>query len=426
MEFYLYSLILIPLVASRAMMTICGSALAAYVAANPETLPFIELDIDVEAAGLIIGLPEWMISIWFICLTFTLAIVENIVSRSPELQEFWNMTEAKLKGIFSFLICFVLINGDPQVLVEHVKTEGISTGFGGFFSVEYVWSFGVGLLTWLLCIVRSGVYRFLIEIDDSDSLGIRTLLGRMENALGLIGPAIFIVYPMVAFAAAGAALLILVGMNLWVKRLENRHSAECPSCQHINHLSALSCGKCSHSLADVKAVGFMGLAKDEPRNPDTQQHKLDLLRVKRCPECASVNKEKSVGVVCSVCNTPYFRNPSELDSFLKAARKRLGKTLVVTSILGLLPIVGLIPGIIFYRLYLVAGLKGYVSSSSNFLFRLLLSVLFLILIIYQATPVIGFAAIPIMALANFLLYSRRIKSQVRQISSQPDELAQGI
>lgn len=422
-EFYLYSLLLIPLVAGRAMMTICGSALAAYLVKHPGVLEFFNVNFDAEAAGLIVGLPEWMQTFWFIALTFVLAIIENIMSRSPELQDIWNMTEAKLKAAFSFIICFVLIKGDPQLLIEHLKTEGISTDFGGFFSVEYVWSFIVGSLTWLLCKIRSGVYAFLIEVDDSDSMGMRKLLGRIEGGMGLFGPLIFIILPSLALIAAGLALLIIVGLRLWVKRTELKHSLACDSCQHINHLSALHCGKCDKQFNAPLAVGFMGLSKKDSTVDDVKKHQFDLLRYKRCPHCAAAHSEKKIDIDCAVCNKPFFENAEQVKEYLKNIRARLGKTLVVTSIFGFLPIVGLIPGIIFYRLYLVAGLRNYVSNASNFFIRLLLRILFIFLIIYQLTPVIGFAAIPLMALANYILYTGAIRGQIHRVESRRMQVA---
>ena len=423
-EFYLYSLLLIPLVAGRAMMTICGSALAAYFVKHPALLEYFEFKIDIEAARLLTGLPEWMQTPWFIALTFILALVENMMNRSPELQDIWNMTEAKLKAVFSFIICFVLIKGDPLLLIEHLKEEGISTDFGGFFSVEYVWSFIIGSLTWLLCKIRSGVYAFLIEIDDSDSMGMRKLLGRIEGGMGIFGPLIFIILPSLALMAAGVALLIIVALRLWVKRTELKHSVACDSCQHINHLSALHCGQCERRLEHVLAVGFMGLSKRDTPMEDVQQHKLDLLRVKRCPHCAAASSEKKVDMDCGVCKKPLFASAEEVNDYLRSIRKRLAKTLVVTSIFGFIPIVGLIPGIIFYRLYLVAGLRNYVSKGSNFFIRLLLRILFIFLIIYQLTPIIGFAAIPIMALANYLLYSGSIRSQIGKVKNRQTRVAQ--
>ena len=424
LEFYLYSLLLIPLVAGRAMMTICGSAFAAYLIKHPALLAFFNLSFDSEAAGLIVGLPEWMQTFWFISLTFVLAIVENIMSRSPELQDVWNMTEAKLKAVFSFIICFVLIKGDPQMLIEHLKTEGVSTDFGGFFSVEYVWSFIVGSLTWLLCKIRSGVYAFLIEVDDSDSMGMRKLLGRIEGGMGLFGPLIFIILPSLALIFAGLALLIIIGLRIWVKRTELKHSLACDNCQHINHLSALHCGKCDKQFNAPLTVGFMGLSKKESIVVDVKKHQLDLLRYKRCPYCAAAHSEKKIDIDCTVCNKPFFENGEQVHEYLKSIRSRLGKTLVVTSLFGFLPIVGLIPGIIFYRLYLVAGLRNYVSKGSNFFIRLLLKILFIFLIIYQLTPIIGFAAIPIMALANYILYSGSIRSQIRRVENRRVQAAQ--
>ena len=75
--------------------------------------------------------------------------------------------------------------------------------------------------------------------------------------------------------------------------------------------------------------------------------------------------------------------------------------------LGFIPVVGLIPGIIHYRLVLVAPYRRYLPRRTTLLLRWGVRLVSLGLIAFQWVPVIGGLSIPAMALLNHTVYRNR-------------------
>ena len=72
--------------------------------------------------------------------------------------------------------------------------------------------------------------------------------------------------------------------------------------------------------------------------------------------------------------------------------------------LGLIPVLGVIPGVIAYRLALVAPFRRYLPTGRRLLLRWGLRLAMLILVAFQWVSVAGALALPVMALINYGAY----------------------
>ena len=77
---------------------------------------------------------------------------------------------------------------------------------------------------------------------------------------------------------------------------------------------------------------------------------------------------------------------------------------VVCFLLGLIPVLGVIPGVIYYRLSIVAPFRRYIPPGRGFLLRWGVRLAVLALVAFQWVPVAGGLAVPAMALLNYLAY----------------------
>ena len=88
--------------------------------------------------------------------------------------------------------------------------------------------------------------------------------------------------------------------------------------------------------------------------------------------------------------------------------------LFVSFLFSLVPVVGLIPGVIYYRLALVAPFRRYIPRGRTLLLRWGIKLFFLILILIQWMPIIGWGVVPLMALINYKVYSSSFASMLKE------------
>jgi hypothetical protein len=135
-------------------------------------------------------------------------------------------------------------------------------------------------------------------------------------------------------------------------------------------------------------------------------HQLHLISKKRCPVCATRLEKKAISQPCPACGRDTFASAPAVDEYLAMMRQRLPLTTAITFGFGFIPLVGLVPAIVYYRLSLIAGLRAYVPRSIGCLARYGVRLLNMGLIALQAIPFLGMVALPLMVLSNYFIYER--------------------
>jgi hypothetical protein len=111
--------------------------------------------------------------------------------------------------------------------------------------------------------------------------------------------------------------------------------------------------------------------------------------------------------------TPFADNAS-LEGYLQTLRASLPKTLMVLFLLGFVPVLGLVPGILYYRLSLISSLRCYLPRTANFFSRWVVRLVNLLLICLQWIPLLGAVTLPLMCLTNFTVYQAALRRQGRR------------
>lgn len=277
-------------------------------------------------------------------------------------------------------------------------------------SFAYSWSFGIGSLVWFVATLRRSVYGLLEAIDEEDSLGLQRLLSWMEDIIGFLGVIAVVFFPVLGVVLAGLALLVLATVRRILEAREHKQMAPCPGCQTRNHLSGVQCSQCRVSLPQPHPVGLLGVAK-VGRVENLDPHRLRLVANKRCPSCATRLAEKRLQQRCPECDTAVFADATSLEVYLASLEARLPRTLVICLGLSSVPLVGLIPGILYYRISLISSLRFYVPGAVGFGVRWLVRVLNLLLLLLQVVPFVGALTLPLMCWLNFRLFSAAVRRQ---------------
>jgi hypothetical protein len=187
------------------------------------------------------------------------------------------------------------------------------------------------------------------------------------------------------------------------ERRERLSKIPCASCATPVFPHATVCHACRRPIEAPRAVGVFGQPKAEAA-VDLELHRFNLVARKRCPDCAMRLKERAVRQHCTLCNTVTFSSAAEFDRYLDALARRLPRTLLVCLGLSAIPLLGVIPGVIYYRLTLVTGLRGYIPPLRGCVTKTVVRIINWGIIALQPIPILGAVIVPLMCLSTYWIY----------------------
>jgi len=399
LETFLYSLASLPMFASRPFL---AAAVTALLARFGDDLPFLR-DSDVIQA--LCRAPEWFQSGTTITVLVLLAAAEAWATRSPEVRALMEDLDAWIKSGVSLAVSLALVDSDTRDVIQGIQRQGLS--------FDSLWALVIGAGTYVLSLVRRAALGILHDVDDDDDIGLQTALSWVESTWTVSGLFFIVVFPIVAVVLAALTALGLYGLKRWKEHSEERAKVACEGCATLIYPHATRCHACRRELAAPRAVGVFGTARSGPCE-DRERQRFDLIARKRCPVCATRLKRRGVQQACPTCRTVTFENEREFGRYLDALGARLPRTLLISLALSAIPVVGVVPGVIYYRLTLISGLRGYVPPVRGCVARVLLFFIRWILIALQPVPILGALVIPLMCLSSYLVYRRTLVGRARK------------
>jgi putative Mn2+ efflux pump MntP len=262
-----------------------------------------------------------------------------------------------------------------------------------------------GGTVFFLTSVRQELLEVLVEADADDSLGLQHLLMWCENVWVCLALILLFVVPIIMLVL----LVIVVGFMLLIRKLHEWHEEKeklaCGKCSAKIYPCAKSCPECKQPHESPCSIGLLGTSKPGT-TADLETHAFRLLEKKRCPECATRLHERHVSQTCPACGTRVFDDNAKMIAYDDYIQRRFKKTMVIVTVLGLIPVIGLVIGVIWYRIQLVAPYRRYLPRFRCFWMRMLLKFIKLLLLIVQWIPVLGWFSLPLMAWISQAFYRR--------------------
>jgi hypothetical protein len=409
MSFYLLTLSIIPLFVSRAFFPIFATGLFARWGRDWDVgwLGFFE---DFTGIGLLDTIPAWAIDDEVMIVLGILAGVEFMLQRFPETRVLLQgMSDTLIKAVGAGCTSYLLVGGDLAGIAEIWIDNGELTDFDWGRGLQYTWSFGVGFVVFFLASIRAWIYASLEETDPDDDLGLQGLMAWLEDTFSFVGIFVAIIMPAVTAVTALAAIVLGWNVKASAKVLDSRRRTACDECGDDVTECAPHCAHCGASRAEPSAVGWMGLIQSDPAT-DSEEHCNKLREGHRCHHCGERLPGRGALQICEQCQTPAFATRADLTRYLDRVQGRLGRTLLICGLWSLLPVVGLIPGLLYYRLSLAYGLTTYTSRSKNFAVRIQHRLL-MILLLGQWVPGLGTFSLPLVCFFNYRLSRKALLSQ---------------
>jgi predicted RNA-binding Zn-ribbon protein involved in translation (DUF1610 family) len=355
--------------------------------------------------------PTWFTNNWTILALGLLAALELLATKSPEAEEMLGQVHKYAKTGMAFLTTMGIVQaGELDYFRDLFRTADLTLNG---------WAAVVAGATFLLTSLRNGVVFLLAEADPEDVLGLRRLISWFEDTWGAVGLLFLVLYPLVMLLVVAALAAGLYGMRRYAEYMEEKNRVPCGACGTPIYASAPHCPQCGAVHPTPCDVGLFGQAKRQlPARPG-RAHALRLASKRRCPRCATRLPERSTRQTCPACGTAPFGEIAFREAYTGMVTGRLPKVLGLSFLFGLVPVLGMIPGILYYRIALLAPYRGYLSAGRAFVLRWLLRIVFLFLIAAQGSPLfllfaappaaplallVGALTVPLMALLSYGVY----------------------
>jgi len=197
---------------------------------------------------------------------------------------------------------------------------------------------------------------------------------------------------------------------------EERAKVPCSNCETPIYPVAMACPKCHTPNSDPRDIGLLGSAKKYPA-PNLAEHPYRLAEKRRCPVCATRLKDRNPRQTCPECGHELFGEASFREKYISRITSRLPSVLVICIGWSLIPILGLIPGIICYKLMLVAPFRRYIPLGKRVLLKWGIRILFFVLIAVQWVPGAGGIVVPLMAFVSYTAYRASFSKRLSVIPS---------
>ena len=340
--------------------------------------------------------PTWFTSNYTILALGLLALLEVGATKVPEAQEILDGVHKYAKSGLAALTAMGVLSIRDAAFVESMTSQA------GVF--DMVISAGLAGVVFFFNSLRSGFMDLLAVSDPDDDLGIRTLISWFEDLWASFGVFMLLIYPIIIITILGILLAFLYIIRKYAAYREERSREACSNCGEMIYGCATSCLKCHTPHPEPRDVGFFAQTVDRPAQPG-KEHELRLVSKRRCPKCACRLKEKKLPQMCPDCKNTVLGESSDQAAYISKVQNRLPKVLGISFLMSLVPVIGIIPGIIYYRIQLIAPFRAYIPGTRGLVLRWLLKLVFLVLIILQITPVLGGVVVPLMALISYSVYS---------------------
>lgn len=359
-------------------------------------------------AGKVAAPPDWFVCNASLIVLGILSLLELCATKNSDIRQLLELFDGPVKSAMALLTTLGIATVGDADLVRAIQRAGLSDNLFGLMAAGTVF---------FLTSARRSLYDLLTEIDSDDSLGIQKLCSWVEDAWVIFGAVMLIVFPLLMILLTAAVFGMLY---LWQKAAharEERMRVACTSCRNPIYRCAMLCPACGAANRQACAVNWLGLPKlDLPAEP--AEHSLRLIAVRRCPSCATRLKQKRPRQTCECCRREVFSDDAQLAAYLQFVQARFTQTVLICFLLGLVPIVGVVPAIVFYRIHLVSPLRRYVPFGSALLAKWLARFACFAVLSIQWIPLLGIGSLPILAAINYAVYRRALQAAWRSQQTQ--------
>jgi uncharacterized membrane protein YesL/ribosomal protein S27AE len=372
-------------------------------------IPYLTDAASVDAATA----PSWFTHDFTLIALGLLSLLEFVATKSTEARQALATIDEYYKPVIAALTSLGVISATDASAVEvlHGGTVAASLFPIAGFAVGSIFSLVTAAGTYFACTARSALIEVLDDIDADNSMGIQSLLSWAGDAWVVVIAVLLVLMPILILFFVAISLAGLWMLRWYMDRKSEECKVACPACSEKVFPFATVCHNCQAAIVDVSSVGFLGQHRNDAVS-DVASHRLKLISLKKCPQCGSRLSQKTLRQTCGVCQHALASGDRLPDSYVKMLQGRLPQSLLVCGVLSAIPVVGMIPAIVYYRVVLVSPFRAYLQLGSSFLSRWLARLVgILLLAFFSWVPILSTFVAPALAYLNYAIYRRAFLRQ---------------
>ncbi|MEE9404664.1 MAG: DUF4126 family protein [Algisphaera sp.] len=371
--------------------------------------------------------PSWFTSDATLIVLGVLAALEIAANKNADARSLLNTLDKYIKPVMAGLTFLGVANATDSSFVQNTLGLQLNTAhptliLAAAFGLAPVLAAVSAVGTFVIATVRSAILGVFINADADDDTGIQKLLSWASDIWASVGVIFLILFPLIMIALIAMVLGAIAGLRWWLKRKEEASKVPCLGCGESMYRCAMVCGACQTTNPDVCDVGILGQSDcNDPANLKTQEQQLAEQR--RCPRCATHLPDRDPHQHCPACQHVPFADAAFVSRYTKGISHRLPLVLAIGAGLSAIPVIGLLPGVIYYRMALVAPFRRYLPAGTNLAAKWALRIVMFLLIAVQWIPFAGIITVPAMALISFFTYRGLFQREVSSSDeNKPDAL----
>lgn len=354
-----------------------------------------------ESLGILKEISEetvtWFTSDTALIILGLLALGEFVIHKLPEIREMLINSDQYVKPLIAALTYFGITPATENESINEVLAR-VDTG-------DYFFVFLIMVGTFLVAGSHNKIVQNISEVDDTDDVGLMKSLSWLQNSWSVFGVLFVVLFP----AVMSFLILIFIGFIMLLrKRIEAKEEnskIKCSNCSYLIYRCAIFCPNCKTKNQNPLRLNWLGGVTSEPvANPKT--HALEMLSNRRCRVCGSRLLKRKPQQSCPVCKNKPFKKREAVKKYDQMISNRIPNVLIICTAFSFIPIFGLIPGVIYYRILVVAPYNRYIGQGRSVFLKWSFRVVAFFLMMIQWIPIIGAVSVPAMAWINFSLYRR--------------------
>lgn len=372
---------------------------------------------DLPVVQALASSPGWLLSWPALIVAAVGAWVEERATYEPELRLLLERLDAPVSAAVFLLVQFGLVGAeggailralDGGVVPAAIAHASVWTGAepaagGGPGALAWMWVGLCGIAVFAASTVRRLVLGVVHEVDASGALELPRIWSIAETSTVAIGALVFVLAPLLAAAFGFVVLLSLVVVERMIRRLERRTQRPCTSCREPISPMAPMCPACRTPQPAPRRPNLVGWPSRRPAR-EAELGALDLLAQGRCGLCATRVDGRGPGDTCRGCHGPLLP-PERRAALVAEAGRRHRRSLVVVALLAVVPVLGLLPALLWLRLH-GQVLRRWTPPLRSFAGRVAGRLLLIPVFAAQGVPVLGALTLPIWAVVEHRLQRR--------------------
>jgi hypothetical protein len=371
----------------------------------PEYIPFVNDSIKINPNS------SWFFSDPSLYTFSALSAFELIAMKSQTVSAFFDEFMQKLKVVLAVITNTTLLSPEIAATLNNIQTAG--------FSPMQLLAIGSAAIVHYVGIIRAEIYEFLSDLDDDDDLKLQMSLSFFEDFSVVTGMVLIVVIPLVVIIVVGIILLILWLFHRHFEKKEEATKVECSNCNALILPSATECFSCHTSVETPTAIGWLGQITDKKIDSIDKQEVM-LLNARRCPHCATKLKKGYCSQKCDNCD--YELNIELFQLLMDSLKAKLLIGMIITALIGFIPIVGSIFAIIYIKIAFVKPVKQYIPRTKAIFTKIMLKIITLVFILLQAIPFAGAIIPPLLLIINYFVWNKKLKKELTNSFEQATKL----